>query len=165
MSAPLTEPTRAVGDYLQALQLRITGAVADIDGGSFVVDPWEKAPGEPLQGRGITRILEGGAVFERAGCGFSHVRGPALPPSATQHRPDLAGAPFEALGVSEIVLRGPLGVVEHLFTQDSAGDNRFQGAANHQRGRSGGQGAGPSSNSPQSTAMSSAFAKLKGADR
>ncbi len=100
MSAPLTEPTRAVGDYLQALQLRITGAVADIDGGSFVVDAWEKAPGEPLQGRGITRILEGGAVFERAGCGFSHVRGPALPPSATQHRPDLAGAPFEALGVS-----------------------------------------------------------------
>ncbi len=49
--------------------------------------------------------------------------------------------------------------------RDSAGDNRFQGAANHQRGRSGGQGAGPSSNSPQSTAMSSAFAKLKGADR
>ena len=35
-------------------------------------------------------------------------------------------AGFEALGVSEIVLRGPLGVVEHLFTQDSAGDNRAQ---------------------------------------
>jgi coproporphyrinogen III oxidase len=28
------------------------------------------------------------------------VRGPQLPPSATQHRPELAGAPFEALGVS-----------------------------------------------------------------
>jgi coproporphyrinogen III oxidase len=28
------------------------------------------------------------------------VRGPKLPPSATQHRPELAGAPFEALGVS-----------------------------------------------------------------
>jgi hypothetical protein len=39
-------------------------------------------------------------VFERAGCGFSHVRGPKLPPSATQHRPELAGAPFEAMGVS-----------------------------------------------------------------
>ena len=44
--------------------------------------------------------MEGGEVFERAGCGFSHVRGPKLPPSATQHRPELAGAPFEALGVS-----------------------------------------------------------------
>jgi coproporphyrinogen III oxidase len=39
-------------------------------------------------------------VFERAGCGFSHVRGAALPPSATQSRPELAGAPFEAMGVS-----------------------------------------------------------------
>jgi coproporphyrinogen III oxidase len=53
-----------------------------------------------LQGQGITQILEGGAVFERAGCGFSHVTGPRLPPSATQHRPELAGAPFEAMGVS-----------------------------------------------------------------
>jgi len=59
-----------------------------------------KSAGRALQGNGITRILEGGAVFERAGCGFSHVRGPKLPPSATQHRPELSGAPFEAMGVS-----------------------------------------------------------------
>ncbi len=90
-----------VRSYLQGLQLSITKAVAAMDGAQdFVSDAWEKAPGEVLQGNGITRILEGGAVFERAGCGFSHVRGPALPPSATQHRPELAGAPFEALGVS-----------------------------------------------------------------
>jgi coproporphyrinogen III oxidase len=60
----------------------------------------KKEPGETLQGNGLTMILEQGKVFERAGCGFSHVRGPRLPPSATQHRPELAGAPFEALGVS-----------------------------------------------------------------
>lgn len=89
-----------VRSYLLALQQRITGSIAAIDGGVFAVDPWEKAPDEPLQGNGITMILEGGEVFERAGCGFSHVRGPRLPPSATQHRPELAGAPFEALGVS-----------------------------------------------------------------
>jgi coproporphyrinogen III oxidase len=82
------------------LQQRITDAVAALDDQAFVSDTWEKAPGEPLQGNGITRILEGGALFERAGCGFSHVRGPKLPPSATQHRPELAGAPFEAMGVS-----------------------------------------------------------------
>jgi len=52
-----------------------------------------KATGELLQGHGITQILEGGPVFERAGCGFSKVSGPKLPPSATQHRPELAGAP------------------------------------------------------------------------
>lgn len=89
-----------VREYLKGLQSRITTAVAEIDGGVFLSDAWEKAAHEPLQGHGITQILEGGAVFERAGCGFSHVRGPKLPPSATQHRPELAGAPFEAMGVS-----------------------------------------------------------------
>jgi coproporphyrinogen III oxidase len=90
----------AVRHYLQGLQTRITSAIAEIDGGSFLSDAWHKAPEEPLQGNGITQILEDGAVFERAGCGFSHVLGPRLPPSATQHRPELSGAPFEAMGVS-----------------------------------------------------------------
>lgn len=96
-NTPRTETVRA---YLQGLQRRITTAIADLDGGSFLTDAWQKAPGEMLQGNGITQILEGGPVFERAGCGFSHVRGPKLPPSATQHRPELAGAAFEAMGVS-----------------------------------------------------------------
>jgi coproporphyrinogen III oxidase len=100
MTQSVLDSTATVRHYLQALQLRITDAIAVVDGGTFVVDAWEKAATEPLQGNGITRILESGVVFERAGCGFSHVRGPALPPSATQHRPELAGAPFEALGVS-----------------------------------------------------------------
>ena len=91
----------AVREYLGGLQQRITRTIAQIDGQQgFLRDEWCKDPGEPLQGEGITQILEGGAVFERAGCGFSHVRGPKLPPSATQHRPELAGAPFEAMGVS-----------------------------------------------------------------
>ena len=90
-----------VRDYLVGLQGRITDTVESLDGqAKFLRDEWRKAPGEPLQGDGITKIMEGGAVFERAGCGFSHVRGPRLPPSATQHRPELAGAPFEAMGVS-----------------------------------------------------------------
>jgi len=92
--------TAQVRQYLIGLQDRITQAIADIDGGTFVSDSWEKPSGEKLQGQGITRILEGGTTFERAGCGFSHVQGPQLPASATQHRPELAGAPFEAMGVS-----------------------------------------------------------------
>jgi coproporphyrinogen III oxidase len=86
--------------FLLGLQARITASIAALDGGAFLSDAWEKAPGEPLQGNGVTMIMEQGAVFERAGCGFSHVRGDRLPPSATQHRPELAGAPFEAMGVS-----------------------------------------------------------------
>jgi len=89
-----------VSQDLQALQSRITGAVAELDGRAFLTDAWQKAPGDTLQGHGITQILEDGVVFERAGCGFSHVRGPSLPPSATQQRPGLVGVPFEAMGVS-----------------------------------------------------------------
>jgi coproporphyrinogen III oxidase len=90
-----------VREYLVRLQDRITSSIASVDGGKdFLADAWQKAPDEPLQGSGLTKIMEQGAVFERAGCGFSHVRGPKLPPSATQHRPELAGAPFEAMGVS-----------------------------------------------------------------
>ena len=90
----------AVRRYLQGLQQAICAAVQQVDGHAFADDAWTKAPGDALQGDGVTRILEQGAVFERAGCGFSHVRGASLPPSATQHRPELAGAPFEAIGVS-----------------------------------------------------------------
>ena len=90
----------SVRGYLVGLQSRITSAIAQLDGGDFLSDPWEKPPGETLQGNGITQILENGKVFERAGCGFSHVTGPKLPPSATHDRPELSGAPFEAMGVS-----------------------------------------------------------------
>lgn len=89
-----------VRSYLQSLQKRITESISSLDGKSFLVDAWSKEAGEPLQGEGVTMILEGGQVFERAGCGFSHVKGHKLPASATQHRPELAGSPFEALGVS-----------------------------------------------------------------
>ena len=86
--------------YLWDLQQRITDTFGAIDGQPFRADLWRKEPGEPLQGSGRTMILEGGGVFERAGCAFSQVTGPRLPPSATQHRPELVGAGFEAMGVS-----------------------------------------------------------------
>jgi len=90
-----------IRSYLIGLQKSIMDAVSLVDGGTaFISDAWEKDPGEQLQGNGVTQILENGFVFERAGCGFSHVRGPKLPPSATQHRPELNGSPFEAMGVS-----------------------------------------------------------------
>ncbi len=94
---PAFAPVRT---YLMGLQQRITQALVDIDGHTFLSDSWEKPKGETLQGNGITMIMEQGNVFERAGVGFSHVTGPKLPPSATQHRPELNGSPFEAMGVS-----------------------------------------------------------------
>jgi coproporphyrinogen III oxidase len=86
----------AVREYLTGLQARIVSQMEEIDGGAFLSDEWQRPEG----GGGITRILEAGQVLERAGVGFSHVTGTKLPPSATAHRPEIAGRPWEAMGVS-----------------------------------------------------------------
>ncbi|MES2100493.1 MAG: coproporphyrinogen III oxidase, partial [Pseudomonadota bacterium] len=92
--------TQAVRAYLLGLQDRIVAAIEAEDGQAFITDAWQREPGGKLEGEGRSRLLEGGAVIERGGCSFSHVKGKTLPPSATQHRPELVGAPFEAMGVS-----------------------------------------------------------------
>ena len=95
--------TQAVRDYLLALQDRIVRELESEGGEPFLSDAWTRDAGGPLEGGGLSRLIEGGALLERGGCNFSHVRGRAMPPSATQHRPDLAGAPFEAMGVSLVL--------------------------------------------------------------
>ena len=54
----------------------------------------------PGGGGGESRVLSGGNVFERAGVSFSHVMGDKLPQSASNLRPEMAGASFEAVGLS-----------------------------------------------------------------
>jgi coproporphyrinogen III oxidase len=65
----------------------------------FSDEKWKRAEG----GGGRTRILSGGAVFEKAGVAFSHVVGAALPPAASARRPEIAGKPWIALGVSVVI--------------------------------------------------------------
>ncbi|MFI5356972.1 MAG: oxygen-dependent coproporphyrinogen oxidase [Opitutales bacterium] len=90
----------AVRRYLQTLQTDICAALEAEDGqAKFGHDAWERSEG----GGGLTRILTDGRVFEKAGVAFSHVRGTKLPPSATAHRPQLAGRPWEAFGVSLVI--------------------------------------------------------------
>lgn len=104
-----------ITDAIAALENRGSAASAQHPSASFLTDPWTKEPGASLQGSGITKILENGCVFERAGCGFSHVSGPSLPPSATARRPELAGAPFEAMGVSLVFHpRNPWAPTAHM---------------------------------------------------
>lgn len=87
----------AVRDWLQELQTQIVGEIESIDGrATFLRDEWQRAAG----GGGISRVLKDGAVFEQAGVGFSHVTGEQLPPSASAHRPELAGKRWQAMGVS-----------------------------------------------------------------
>ena len=89
----------AVKNYLTGLQQTIVERLADLDGGSFLRDEWQR----PQGGGGITRLIEGGALFERGGVGFSHVFGDNLPPSASAARPELAGRSFQAMGVSLVL--------------------------------------------------------------
>ena len=96
MSAP--DPD-AVRQYLLDLQSRIVAALERFDGTSFREDAWNR----PNGGGGITRVIEDGRFFERGGVNYSHVTGCDLPTSATAHRPDLAGSPFEAMGVSLVL--------------------------------------------------------------
>jgi coproporphyrinogen III oxidase len=94
-----TPDLNAVVSYLLALQDSICGALERVDGSRFREDRWTREEG----GGGRSRVLEGGAVFEKAGVNFSHVAGKSLPPSATAHRPELAGKPFHAMGVSLVI--------------------------------------------------------------
>lgn len=90
----------AVRSYLLGLQDRICNELAEEDGqGVFVEDLWEREAG----GGGASRVMSGGAVFEKAGINFSHVHGKTLPSSATALRPELAGRSFQALGVSLVI--------------------------------------------------------------
>jgi coproporphyrinogen III oxidase len=85
--------------FLLGLQDTIVTRLAGVDGGDFQLDTWER----PQGGGGITRLLEDGKVFERAGVGYSHVFGPGLPQSASAARPELAGRSFQALGLSLVL--------------------------------------------------------------
>jgi coproporphyrinogen III oxidase len=92
--------SKEVRAYLTALQDSVCAALESEDGaGRFGSDEWSRPGG----GGGRTRILAGGGVFEKAGVGFSHVEGSALPAAATARRTDLAGGPWCALGVSVVI--------------------------------------------------------------
>ncbi|MBL6726959.1 MAG: coproporphyrinogen III oxidase, partial [Methylophilaceae bacterium] len=85
-----------VRSFLVNLQNEIVHAIEIVDKNNFLNDSWQRQEG----GGGTTCILENGKIFERAGVGFSHVKGAKLPRSATQLRPELENRQWEALGVS-----------------------------------------------------------------
>jgi coproporphyrinogen III oxidase len=100
-----------VAGYFTALQERLVAGLEALDGAVFRAESWKRPEG----GGGSTRVIEDGGVFERAGVNFSRVRGEMLPPSATATRPQLAGRPWEALGVSLVLHpRNPYCPTVHL---------------------------------------------------
>ena len=89
-----------VVEFLKALQDQICSTLEAVDGsGKFVEDNWQRPEG----GGGRTRVLTNGSVIEQGGVNFSVVSGDKLPPSATAHRPELAGRKWQACGVSLVI--------------------------------------------------------------
>ncbi|MEM7358477.1 MAG: oxygen-dependent coproporphyrinogen oxidase [Pseudomonadota bacterium] len=104
--------TEQVKAYLTGLQDSICDALSEIDGKEFVEDRWQHETGG---GGGRTRVLADGKVIEKGGVNFSHVVGSALPPAATQKRPELAGKAFEAMGVSLVIHpQNPFAPTSHM---------------------------------------------------
>lgn len=94
----MNDKTTQVKAYLMDLQDRIC-AMLEAENGSatFQIDNWESK-----LGIGSTRVISGD-VIEKGGVNFSHVKAKALPQSATERHPELAGKPFEAMGVSLVI--------------------------------------------------------------
>lgn len=100
MNSLPTNAIELVKTYLLQLQNEICSSLEHLDGGgTFQEDPWMR----PQGGGGLTRVLENGKVFAKAGVNFSHVFGEQLPPSASAQRPELAGCNYNALGVSLVI--------------------------------------------------------------
>ena len=86
--------------WLVSLHDTLTVEFEAIDGkGKFRSDSWERPDG----GGGESRVLEDGALFEKAGINYSLVHGDSLPPSASARRPELAGRSFRAMGLSMVL--------------------------------------------------------------
>jgi coproporphyrinogen III oxidase len=88
--------TRAA-DTFRSLQDRICAALEALDGARFREDAWQREGG----GGGRTRVLAGGAVFEKAGVNFSEVFGQMSPEFAKQVPGE--GLDFTATGVSLVL--------------------------------------------------------------
>ena len=90
-----------VEKYLLNLQNDICEEFGGLDTkSSFDKDVWEREDG---RGRGITRVITKGSLFEKGGVNFSIISGDKMPKSATELRPELAGRKFTALGISLVL--------------------------------------------------------------
>jgi coproporphyrinogen III oxidase len=104
---------RAAAEVVAALQERICAGVAGVERAvgaragtppaDFRVDAWEGDGTHSIRGSGSTRVLAGGAAFEKGGVNTSVVTGANLPPSVVAQRPELHGHGFFAAGVSVVL--------------------------------------------------------------
>lgn len=94
------QDTDSIVELMSGEQERIAGEFEQIDGEArFTAKPWTR---DGLGG-GVAMVLCDGKVFERAGVVRSLIRGERVPDGIAGARPDLAGRPFLATGLSMIL--------------------------------------------------------------
>ncbi len=83
-----------------AAQRELCDALEALDGAArFSTDAWERAGG----GGGLARVLQDGAVIEKAGVNVSDVHGASAPPSIAARGPAGDAAGFAAAGLSVVI--------------------------------------------------------------
>ncbi len=98
MGGATPEPDRVAGALLQ-VQDDLCREVSAREGGDlFREDTWRRPEG----GGGRSRVIEGGSIIDRGGVNHSRISGERLPEAASVRHPELAGLPFEAMGVSVV---------------------------------------------------------------
>ena len=101
----------AVQNEFARLQERIVSELERFDGKPFQRDAWTRPDGT----HGVSMWLEEGDFFERGCVNYSRATGRALPASATARRPEFAGCPWEAVGVSLVLHpRNPYCPTSHM---------------------------------------------------
>src|SRR5260370_32509003 len=100
MAVESEKPLRErASEFFLDLQGRICAALERLDGSAtFGMDRWEREGG----GGGLTRVLESGTIFEKAGVNYSAVHG-ILDESSAAKMPVGSGTGFHATGVSLVL--------------------------------------------------------------
>lgn len=104
--------------FIKEHQKKIVSELEKLDGHKFVIDTWER----PAGGGGITCVLQGGSVFEKAGVNTSVVYGtlprPAIQKMRVNHKaldPDVESLDFFAAGLSLVLHpHNPMAPTVHL---------------------------------------------------
>mmetsp|Transcript_29599 Transcript_29599/g.70522 ORF Transcript_29599/g.70522 Transcript_29599/m.70522 type:complete len:396 (-) Transcript_29599:258-1445(-) len=105
----IDDPNSMRGKFERSIrdaQDSICAAIEEVDGTKFHQDAWTRADG----GGGITRVMQGGNVWEKAGVNVSVVYG-SMPPEAyraatgsgVEIPPDAGRVPFFAAGISSVM--------------------------------------------------------------
>ena len=98
MPDPGSDLFERAASFFSELQTDLCRTLAEADGGAeFRSDAWQRPGG----GGGVARVLEGGALFEKAGVNWSNVDG-ELPEDVAAHMPG-QGRTFRASGVSLVL--------------------------------------------------------------